>query len=71
MSKKNQKKISAFLPADLLAEAMASTELNQTDTIISALKELVAKQERIKALKNLGKIHIDFDVEQSRQRKTV
>ena len=71
MAKDRQKKISAFLPEGLLREATLLEQHNQTDTLIAALKELVAKHKRIKALKSLRKVRIDYDVETVRQRRTM
>ena len=71
MGKSDLKKISAFLPRDLLEEAVELAQNNQTDTLISALTDLVAKHKRIKALKSLRKIRIDYDVDQVRQRKVM
>lgn len=69
MAKTNLKKISAFLPKDLLTRAMAAADLNQTETLISALKELLAKNERVNALRSLKKFHFDYDVDQVRERR--
>ena len=71
MPQEKRKKISAFLPEGLLKEAVAAARDNQTETIITALKELVQKHRRIKALMSLKKIHIDYDIEAVRQRRVM
>ena len=66
--KAKKKKISSILPADLLSEAVQLTDLNQTDTIVLALAELVRAYKR-KAIVGLkGKLVVDFDVERDRER---
>ena len=69
MGKQKLKKISAFLPADLLREATKLTDRNQTETLIDALNALISRQRRETALRSLRKFHFDFDVETVRQRK--
>jgi hypothetical protein len=71
MSKTNLKKISALIPKDLLSRAMEAAELNQTDTLICALKEFLAKQERLKSLRSLKKFHFNYDVNKVRERKNL
>ena len=71
MAKQKLKKISAFLPADLLRDAVSLSQHNQTDTLIAALQELVAKHHRIKALKSLRKFHFDYDIDFIRQRRAI
>lgn len=62
------KKISTNIPKDLLLEACKLTHLNQTDALIAGLKELVAQHSRESLLDLKGKIKIDFDLNQIRQR---
>ncbi len=69
MANSKRKKISAFIPADLLAQAQEALDLNQTDTLISGLREIVERNKRIKLLKNLPKISIKHDVDIVRQRQ--
>jgi len=71
MAKDSLKKISAFLPRLLLERATQLSQHNQTDTLIAALNELVAKHQRIQALKSLKKIKIDYDIDSIRQRRTM
>ena len=66
--KNPKKKISTILPADLLAEAKDLTHLNQTDTLILALNELIRGYKRKSILNLRGKISIDFDPDRDRVR---
>ncbi len=63
------KKISAFLPKELIQKATKLTDLNQTDALIAGLNELIAKYKRKKALNALGKVHIDLDLDVVRDRR--
>lgn len=62
------KKLSCFVPEDILKEAVALTELNQTDTLIEGLKELIRANKRKSILNLKGKLKIKFDIEKDRQR---
>ena len=65
---KKLKKISTNLPEDLLKKACELTNLNQTDALIAGLQELINQHER-QAIVNLkGKINIDLDIDELRQR---
>ena len=65
---KKLKKISTNLPEDLLKNACELTNLNQTDALIAGLQELINQHER-QAIVNLkGKINIDLDIDELRQR---
>ncbi len=65
---KKLKKISTNIPEDLLRKACDLTCLNQTNALIAGLKELIAQHER-KAIVDLkGKIKIDLDLDELRQR---
>ena len=63
------KKLATHIPENLILEATEATGLNQTQTIILGLKELIAKKNRTDFLALKGKIAIEFDVDSSRQRK--
>lgn len=63
------KKVATNIPKDLLDEAIRSCGLNQTQTIIAALRELVAQKKREQLLAAKGKITIKYDIKDSRQRK--
>lgn len=63
-----KKKICSILPADLLSEATELTQLNQTDTLMLALKELVRLYKRKSILDLRGRLKIDFDVNRDRER---
>ena len=65
---KKLKKISTNIPEGLLKTACRCTNLNQTEALIAGLRELIAQHER-KALTELkGKVAIDLDLDQLRQR---
>ena len=63
------KKIATNIPVDLINEASELTGLNQTQTIILGLSELIALRKRQELLKLKGKVKIELDVKRSRQRK--
>ncbi len=62
------KKISTNIPESLLKKACSISELNQTDALIAGLKELIAQHERSEIIKLKGKIKINLDLDQTRQR---
>lgn len=62
------KKISTNLPADLLNKACELTNLNQTDTLIAGLKELIAAHERQAIVGLKGKVKIRLDLDRMRER---
>lgn len=66
--KKQRKKISTILPADLLREATEISKANQTDTLILGLQELVKSHKRKSILDLKGRLKIDFDINQDRER---
>ena len=66
--KTKKKKISTILPASLLSEATHLAELNQTDTLVLALGELIRAYKRKSIVDLKGKLKIDFDVERDRER---
>ena len=65
---KTLKKISTNIPERLLKQACSLTNLNQTEALIAGLKELIAAHERKAIVRLRGKIHIDLDVDKTRQR---
>jgi hypothetical protein len=67
MTKK--RKIATNLPDDLLREAQEATGLNQTQTLVEALKELVAAHKRARLLSLRGKLHFTYDSNESRKRR--
>ncbi len=67
-TKTKKKKISSILPADLLGKETDLTQLNQTDTLILALGELIRAYKRKSIVDLKGKLKIDFDVERDRER---
>ncbi|MDZ4786765.1 MAG: hypothetical protein SGJ02_11890 [bacterium] len=62
------KKISTNIPAQLLRKACSLTSLNQTDVLIAGLKELIAQHEREAIVDMKGKINIDLELDDIRQR---
>lgn len=62
------KKISTNIPADLLRKACALTNLNQTEALIAGLKELIAQREREAIVDLKGKVRIDLNLDEIRQR---
>ncbi len=63
-----KKRISSILPADLLSEATDLTRLNQTDTLVLALGELIRAFKRQSILGLKGKLKINFNIERDRER---
>ncbi|NDC36536.1 MAG: hypothetical protein EBZ48_00610 [Proteobacteria bacterium] len=65
---KKVKKISTNIPEELLRRACDLTNLNQTDTLIAGLKELIAQHEREAILDLKGRVRIDLNLNEMRQR---
>jgi hypothetical protein len=63
------KKIATNIPQELLEEAIQLTGMNQTQTLIEGLKELIAQKKRRELLSMKGQIHITANLAKSRQRK--
>ena len=63
------KKVATNIPEALLKEAVEITDLNQTQAIIAGLKELIAREKRLALLNLRGKITIDLDLDDARQRR--
>jgi hypothetical protein len=61
------RKITAFVPADLLASAQAYTGQGVTETIRLALERLAREQfyQRLRDLR--GKVHLDIDLDELRE----
>ena len=62
------KKISTNIPENLLKKACKLTSFNQTEVLLAGLKELIAQHERKAILDLKGKIEIDLDLDEIRQR---
>jgi hypothetical protein len=62
------KKISTNIPEQLLKKACSITNLNQTEALIAGLKELIAQHEREAIVSMKGKVQIDLDLDEIRQR---
>ncbi|HEY6322856.1 MAG TPA: hypothetical protein VJA16_15000 [Thermoanaerobaculia bacterium] len=63
------KRVTANLPADLLHEAMAVTGEGITETLVEGL-QLVRRSGAFKqAMRLHGKIQLDVDLEESRERR--
>jgi hypothetical protein len=63
------KKLTVKIPVELLREAVQATGLNQTQTIIEGLKEIVAQGRRHSLLNLKGKIDVKIDVKKLRDRQ--
>ncbi len=62
------RKIATNIPSDLLDEAVQLTGLNQTQTLVEGLKELIAKKKRLDLLFMRGKIYIHVNTDKTRKR---
>jgi len=62
------KKISTNIPEELLIKACNLTNLNQTDALIAGLRELIAQHDREAIVDLKGKIKIDLNLDEIRQR---
>lgn len=62
------KKISTNIPEQLLKKACSLTSLNQTDALIAGLKELIAQHEREAIVDMKGRINIELELDNIRQR---
>lgn len=62
------RKIATNIPTGLLEEAVQITGLNQTQTLIEGLKELIARNKRQMLLSMSGKIRIGVDTDVTRRR---
>jgi len=62
------KKISTNIPEQLLKKACSITNLNQTDALIAGLRELIAQQDRKAIVALKGKVKIDINLDEVRQR---
>jgi hypothetical protein len=62
------KKISTNIPEQLLKRACNITNLNQTEALIAGLKELIAQQDRKAIIALKGKVKININLDEARQR---
>lgn len=62
------RRITANLPEALLEDATAVTGLGITDTLIAGLELIRRSRAHAKAAALRGKVHIDVDLEASRER---
>jgi hypothetical protein len=68
-AKRDVKRVTANLPADLLQDAMAVTGEGITETLVKGLT-LVRRSGAFKqAMRLQGKIQLDVDLEESRERR--
>ena len=63
------KKIATNIPSELLEEAAQLTGLNQTQTLVEGLKELIAQRKRGALLALHGKLHVQVNTHKTRQRR--
>ena len=62
------KKISTNIPEQLLKKACSISNLNQTEALIAGLRELIAQHKREAIVDMKGKVKIDLDLDEIRQR---
>ncbi len=65
------KKIATNIPSDLLEEATRLTGLNQTQTLVEGLKELISQKKREALLALRGKLSIYVNTHKTRQRRSL
>ncbi len=65
-----KKRITANLPEDLLNEALNSTKLGITETLIKGLKLVKRSRAYSKAMALKGKIKFNLDLDMSRERNS-
>jgi hypothetical protein len=63
------KRITANLPEQLLEEAMKVTKKGITETLVEGLEQVRRRQAYEKAMSLRGKIQLDIDLEESRERR--
>lgn len=68
MNKELIRKITANLPADLLTASCQATGKGITETIIEGLQYIRRTAAAQKAERLRGKLHLDIDIEVSRER---
>lgn len=62
------RRVTANLPAELLAEAQAVTKKGITDTLVHGLTLVRRSRAYEKAMKLKGKLHLDLDIDELRGR---
>ena len=65
----NAKRITANLPKDLLEDAMKVTQKGITETLVEGLRQVRRQSAYEKAMALRGKIKLDIDLEESRERR--
>ena len=65
----NAKRITANLPKDLLEEAMKITKGGITETLVEGLRQVKRRSAYEKAMALKGKINLDIDLENARERR--
>lgn len=63
------KKVATNIPIELLKEASELAGLNQTQTLIAGLRELIAERKRNQLLNLKGTLKVRYDPKQSRERR--
>jgi hypothetical protein len=63
------RRITANLPAELLDEALETTGKGITETLVEGLELVRRSRAWRKALALKGKLHLDVDLESSRERR--
>jgi len=67
----SNKKIATNIPEDLIKEATKVTGLNQTQTLIKGLEELISKRKREELAQLKGKIFIKLNLHRLRKRMKI
>lgn len=62
------KRVTVNLPAELLADAQAAVGKGITDTIVAGLELLARRRAYEKALALRGRLDLDIDLDESRER---
>ena len=65
----NAKRITANLPGELLARAMKVTRKGITETLVEGLRQVRRRSAYEKAMALRGKIKLDVNLEESRERR--
>jgi hypothetical protein len=68
MVKGGTRRVTVNLPGDLLREAEQVTGRGITETLVEGLKLLAQRRAYTKALELRGKLHLDIDLDVSRER---
>lgn len=65
---KDMRRITANLPKNLLEEALKVTQKGITDTLVEGLQLIRRRRAYQKAMKLKGKLHLNLNLDQARER---